>query len=88
LAGSLVSVPNGLVALGYQGDGDEIDAAAWFSRDGRSWRALPLPGDRIKGPGRQGLTSAVVHDGKLRATAFDVPPSGGGYYVLDLEVPK
>jgi hypothetical protein len=87
-AGSLVSVPNGLVALGDQGDGDEIDAAAWFSRDGRSWRALPLPGDRIKGPGRQGLTSAVVHDGKLLATAFDIPPSGGGYYVLELEVPK
>jgi hypothetical protein len=65
-----------------------LNAAVWFSRDGRIWRALALPGDQIKGAGRQGFTSAIVRDGKLLTTAFDIPPSGGGCYVLELDLPK
>ncbi|TCO50465.1 hypothetical protein EV646_102539 [Kribbella antiqua] len=87
-AGGLVSVPNGLIALGHTGARDDIDAAAWFSRDGRTWTAVPLPGERIKGPGRQGLSSAVPVDGKLLAVAFDVPPYGGGFYTLEIDLPK
>ncbi|WBQ04972.1 sialidase family protein [Kribbella sp. CA-293567] len=87
-AHTLVPVPNGLVALGYEGPNDQIDAAVWFSRDGRSWQALPLPDKRTAGPGRQGVTSAVLENGKLLATAFDVPPSGGTDYTLEVELPK
>ena len=73
---------------GHTGARDDIDAAAWFSRDGRTWKAVPLPGERIKGPGRQGLVSAVPVDGKLLAVAFDVPPYGGGFYTLEIDLPK
>lgn len=87
-AGDLVSVPGGIVGLGNIGRLNTLDAAAWFSRDGRTWRALALPADRSKGAGRQGFTSAILRDGKLLATAFDIPPSGGGCYVLELDLPK
>ncbi|MEV8376924.1 sialidase family protein [Kribbella sp. NPDC056861] len=87
-AHTLVPVPNGVVALGYQGLNDQIDAAVWFSRDGRAWTRLPLPDKRSTGPGRQGITSAVVQDGKLLATAFDIPPSGGTDYTQEIELPK
>jgi hypothetical protein len=87
-AGSLVSVPNGLVALGATGVRDELDAAAWFSRDGRSWRPVQLPGDRVKGPGRQGLVAAVADGGQLIAVAYDIPSYGGGYYTLKVEIPQ
>ncbi|MFF0342556.1 WD40/YVTN/BNR-like repeat-containing protein [Kribbella sp. NPDC004875] len=87
-AGELVPVPNGLIALGTTGTDDEVDAAAWFSRDGRGWKAIAVPGDRAKGPGRQGLVSGIVEDGKVLVAAFDVPPTGGGYYTLEMDLPK
>ncbi|MEV0287071.1 sialidase family protein [Kribbella sp. NPDC050820] len=85
---TLVAVPEGLLALGNQGEGDELDAAAWFTRDGRSWRLLGLPGDRVRGLGRQSLEAGVVHNGKVLVTASDVPPVGGGYYTFELDLPK
>ncbi|MEV5965507.1 hypothetical protein AB0L70_27305 [Kribbella sp. NPDC051952] len=88
IGANLVSVSNGIVALGNTGGHDDIDAAAWFSRDGRTWKPIPLAGDRIKGPGRQGLVSAVSVDGKLLAVGYDVPPYGGGYYTLEIDIPK
>jgi hypothetical protein len=87
-AHTLVNVPGGLVALGCEGDGDQLDAAAWFTRDGVAWKRLTVSGARLAGPGRQGFTSAIVHDGKLLMTAFDIPPSGGGYYTLTTDLPK
>ncbi|MFI5710796.1 hypothetical protein [Kribbella sp. NPDC051620] len=86
-AHTLVNVPNGLVALGYEGSGDQLDAAAWFTRDGVSWKPVVVDGARLKGPGRQGFTSAIVRDGMLLMTAFDIPPSGGGYYTLTADLP-
>ncbi|MGW6280158.1 hypothetical protein [Kribbella sp. NPDC055071] len=84
----LVSVPNGVVALGNTGSDDETDAAAWFSRDGRTWKPITVPGDRTKGPGRQGLVSAVPVGGKLLTVGYDVPPTGGGDYQLEMDLPK
>ncbi len=78
----------GIVALGAVGPSTGPDAAAWFSADGRSWRPVPVPGDRAKGPGDQVLVTGVVHDGKLLVVGKDVPPAGGGYYTLDLDVPR
>jgi hypothetical protein len=48
-AATLISVPGGLVALGNAGLPNALDAAALFSRDGKAWRALSLPGDRVRG---------------------------------------
>ncbi|MGI8810386.1 MAG: hypothetical protein ACR2KK_21555 [Acidimicrobiales bacterium] len=45
----------GLVAVGLTYDGTQIDAAAWFSADGRTWRRAPGPpawsgaGDQLLG---------------------------------------
>ncbi len=86
--GSLVAVPGGLVALGNTGRLGGLDAAAWFSRDGRTWRALDLPDEHTKGPGRQGFVSGVVQDDKLLALGFDIPPTGGGSHVIELPLPK
>ncbi|WP_432876143.1 hypothetical protein ACQPYH_25585 [Kribbella sp. CA-245084] len=87
-AAELVPVPDGLVALGNTGTDDDTDAAAWFSRDGRTWKAVPVPGDRAKGRGRQGLVSGVVDGSKVLAVGFDIPPAGGGYYALEMDIPK
>ncbi|MGW7683103.1 WD40/YVTN/BNR-like repeat-containing protein [Kribbella sp. NPDC054772] len=84
----LVPVPGGLVAVGNTGVDDEVDAAAWFSRDGRVWKAIAVPGGRAKGAGRQGLVAGVVDGGKLLVAAFDVPPAGGGYYTVEMDLPK
>lgn len=87
-AAELVPVSDGLVALGNTGTDDDTEAAAWFSRDGRTWKAVPVPGERAKGRGRQGLVSGVVNQGKLLAVGFDVPPAGGGYYAQEMDIPK
>ncbi|MFG1911232.1 hypothetical protein [Kribbella sp. NPDC048928] len=84
---SLVTVPNGILALGQTGD-EDVDAAAWFSADGHTWKPVPIPGDRVRGPGRQGMVSAVVDGAKLLAVAYDTPPAGGGYYALEMDLPK
>jgi hypothetical protein len=88
VATELVPVSDGLVALGNTGTDDDTEAAAWFSRDGRTWKAVPVPGERAKGRGRQGLVSGVVNQGKLLAVGFDVPPAGGGYYAQEMDIPK
>lgn len=85
---SLVTLPAGILALGETGKLEDVDAAAWFSADGITWKAVTLPGDRLKGPGRQGLVSGVVDGGKLLAVGYDVPPAGGGYYTLEADLPK
>jgi len=84
----LVSVPAGVVALGSAGPSSDTDAAGWFSRDGQTWAPLDLPGDRVKGAGYQGLDTGVVTNGKLLIAAYDVPPGGGGHYVLEVDLPK
>jgi hypothetical protein len=30
----------------------------------------------------------VVDGGKLLAVAYDIPPVGGGYYTLEMDLPK
>jgi hypothetical protein len=42
----------------------------------------------IIGRGIQCLVSAVVQDGKLLVVGADIPPAGGGYYTLELPLPK
>jgi hypothetical protein len=34
------------------------------------------------------LVSAVVDGAKLLTVAYDVPPAGGGYYQLEMDLPK
>lgn len=85
---SLVPLPNGILALGETGKLEDVDAAAWFSADGLTWKPVPVPGDRGNGPGRQGLVSGVVDGGKLLTVAYDIPPAGGGYYTLEMDLPN
>ncbi|TDO59053.1 hypothetical protein EV651_109328 [Kribbella sp. VKM Ac-2571] len=85
---TLVPFPNGILALGETGELEDVDAAAWFSADGLTWKSVPVPGERAKGPGRQGVVSGVVDGGKLLAVAYDIPPVGGGYYALEMDLPK
>jgi hypothetical protein len=85
---ALVTLPNGILALGETGKVEDVDAAAWFSSDGLSWKPVPVPGERSKGAGRQGLVAGLIEDGRLLTVAYDIPPAGGGYYTLGMELPK
>lgn len=84
----LLEVPGGYLALGSKGKAGRSDAAAWTSKDGRSWTEIELDLPRGDGPGSQALLRGLVGDKKVRMVARDVPPAGGGLYAAEIDVPK
>jgi len=44
--GEVTSIPGGFAAPGGQYAGLKSQAVVWLSKDARSWRAVPVPGDR------------------------------------------
>lgn len=77
-----------LVALGAVGSGRDLDAAAWISRDGRSWESIDLGIDRTGGPGNQLFRAGLVDGDRLRIVGMDVPPQGGGFYSASVPFPR
>ena len=67
-ASGVLPFAGGYVAWGTQGD--EIDAAAWFSKDGRSWRAVDF-GDQptCLGSGPSIVTTVAAPSGVLLITS-------------------
>ena len=54
----VLATGSGAVAVGYDGPPDDLDAAAWFSSNGRSWTEASVPHE----PGDQGI-AAVAEGG-------------------------
>lgn len=86
-ASAVMAVPGGFLVLGSTGPSDNLEAAAWTSTDGTTWVEVDLDLERGSGPGNQFLAGGLVEDDQLRLVGSDVPPAGGGYYSVSVDVP-
>jgi hypothetical protein len=65
----------GLVAVGSDGGGGDVDAAVWTSVDGLTWTRVPHDGAVLGGPGDQSMWGIVAGGPGLVAVGSD---GGGG----------
>ncbi len=65
---SVVAGGPGLVAVGSDDSGGDIDASVWTSTEGRTWTRAPAEGAVFGGPGAETMT-AVITVGSALITA-------------------
>ena len=73
--GSVTVWEGGLVAVGSDRSGGDLDAAVWTSADGVTWTRIPHDETVFGGPGNQQMGSVTTWEGGLVAVGWD--KSGG-----------
>ena len=61
----------GLVAVGGDGSGGDMDAAVWVSTDGYTWARIPADEAVFGGPGEQAIWSVTAGGPGLVAVGYD-----------------
>jgi hypothetical protein len=90
LADAATTADGQVVAVGEKSLPIGSRAALWVRGKNGRWIEIDSPtfGVQAKSPFGGPSPTAVVRNGKLLITGFDTPPAGGGYYVLELDVPR
>ena len=77
LATAMAPAGPGLVAAGWEGPGEDSDAAVWTSPDGLAWSRVPHDEALFGGPGIQEIDGLAVIDGLVVAVGSDESGADG-----------